>query len=667
MSAYRFEGEAQWQRGLVANLAAHGLFAAASGTAVAHFESAPKTIAALDAETLLWIDSAGALRRDAGCPGPQFGSVIAISARSNRVWILTAAAVLAFDSSTFEPVAEVALAGARALAADRHGGVWVLDRDTIRHFDAEGRALPSRKRPGKATGIAAAGDAVLALDLAANSLFCLAPNKPVRKANLKELNGPGTFHAGGITGNAGIVLITGTWDLAPGFAVFDAEGEPLRSGTWEGPAPELMLLAGDAILALFDEAEARVMRRFARTAQGAAERYLTPVLQSDTLAGLWQRAVVAAWLPPGATLELRWAATRDEGLAASAATIAANLDKTRSERLRELDRVLPWCEAPVIYAGRLDPIEHRREAFALPLSEVEGSHLWLDLRLHRNGAEGKLSLESLIVRHDEPGLMEYLPAIYRGPGGDGDGTLRRLVGVLEATFLGFDDTIGRLADRLDPERAEARWLPDLAALLGLPFDAGLSAERQRALVRAAPQILAGRGTVAGVRALLAALFPGRALSVSDRSDDFIAVTLGGGACPGTRLPGLLSGPSVRTARLNARLVLGRTALCSKRGDPPQPVTRPAELIVIIPASGSERRKLEGPVRQLLTALLPAGVRLALRWTGLAAARGGKVLGVAGDDRPAGLGDLRRLGTWPLGGGGIARLGRDGVTPPHRLT
>src|SRR5205085_10740790 len=126
-----------------------------------------------------------------------------------------------------------------------------------------------------------------------------------------------------------------------------------------------------------------------------------------------------------------------------------------------------------------------------------------------------------------------------------------------------------------------------AALLGLPFDATLPEQAQRAIVTAAPDILAGRGTRRGLLALLEAALPGRHCEVIDRSDEFAAVTLGGDGSGGSRLPGLLAGPSRRTPQLNARLVLGRTALCPVEPGREQ-VTRGPELLVAIPATGRER-------------------------------------------------------------------------------
>jgi phage tail-like protein len=245
--------------------------------------------------------------------------------------------------------------------------------------------------------------------------------------------------------------------------------------------------------------------------------------------------------------------------------------------------------------------------------------------------------------------------------------MRRLIGVLEATTQDLDARIGRVAERLDPARTEPRWLPGLAAMLGLPFDTSLSEAMQRDLVAAAPAILAGRGARAGLLALARALFPHRDVSVVDRTGQLSPATLGGGGFAGSRLPALVSGPSARIPRLNARLVLGRTPLrpagpCADNSVAPAP-----EVAVTIAASGLERRRYEAAIRQMLEALIPAGVRLRLRWTGWNGAVGtdsGAVLTSVGEPRPLRLGAGQALGAARIGGRRIPRLDRGGATSVH---
>ncbi|MFL5178788.1 MAG: phage tail protein [Microvirga sp.] len=224
--------------------------------------------------------------------------------------------------------------------------------------------------------------------------------------------------------------------------------------------------------------------------------------------------------------------------------------------------------------------------------------LWIELALHRNQVGESAEVGSLAVHHDAASLIDNLPAIYRGPGGDADGTLRPLVAVLETTTQSIDELISHLAERLDPDLTEDRWLPQLAALLGLPFDAELLARAQRSLLKGARAILAGRGALAGVHALLNAIFGARRFVVVDRSEQLAPIALGGGGFSGSRLPAFLGGPSVRVPKLNARLVLGTTPLCTA-DTADASLARPPELLVVIPASGTERRRYGAAVRRML--------------------------------------------------------------------
>ncbi|KAK0340116.1 hypothetical protein LTR94_031820, partial [Friedmanniomyces endolithicus] len=177
--------------------------------------------------------------------------------------------------------------------------------------------------------------------------------------------------------------------------------------------------------------------------------------------------------------------------------------------------------------------------------------LWLEVRLDRNNAASAPVLHSLVVSHDQPGLMQWLPAVYSTPQGDLDGTLGRLVGLFQAVGGELDDAIDALALLFDPAAAPAAWLPRLAGLLDLPFDETLLEAAQRAIIAAAPRLLAQRGARAAILTLLTATFGDRPYRVIDRTGEFAPVTLSGSA-----LPGFLAGPSAASPQLNARLILG---------------------------------------------------------------------------------------------------------------
>jgi hypothetical protein len=158
--------------------------------------------------------------------------------------------------------------------------------------------------------------------------------------------------------------------------------------------------------------------------------------------------------------------------------------------------------------------------------------------------------------------------------------------------------------------------------------------------------------------------------VIDRTNQLIPVTLGGGGFAGQALPALLSGPSQRVPRLNARLVLGKTGLCPANPCADHNIAPAPQVLVVIPATGAERRRYGAAVTQMLEAMLPAGVRLVLRWNawrGVRAAVPEDVIAIADAPQPLRLGEGQALGAANLGGRRTPRLAADGVTPvPHPL-
>ncbi len=665
--AYRFETRGQLGACLRVRQPARVHLAPQAGELVQRLPGRPGGLVLLPSGRVAWIDGDGALRRDAGCAGPTIGAVARLVASGPRLWALREGTATLLEAETLRRLGSVDLPGAIDVAGDGRGGAWVLEPGRLRQLDSDGRPRASRALPDPFDRLALLGDVVLLLSRRLDLVVALRPDGTRYDLNLARVEGPSSagFVAEDIASDGRSALLTGHWGGAPGFLCVDDAGSPLVTGLWEGTLPSQALPSGDDILAAVGSSGDWSVRRFAGAGADGGEVLLTPALESDTLAGAWQRADLAVTLPTGTTLSVRFAATTDEATARVAGGLAADEGMAPAERLRRIAEILPWSGSSLAYAGEAGA-SPSAEALGVPLATAAGDFLWIELTLRRNLASRQPSFGSLVVHHDVPGLMDYLPAVFRTPTGDADGTLRRLVEVFEATFLGFDAEIAALADRLDPSRTEARWLPGLAALLDLPFDDALHVEERRRLLRAGAGIIAGRGTRAGVEALLAALFGDRAFRVIDRTGRLAALALGGGGFAGGRLPGFLQGASSRTPRLNARLVLGRTPI-GDDGDPCRhpPVARGAELLVVIPATDRERRRLGAAVRQMAEALVPAGVRLTLRWTGMGQAGGGEVLSLVAEAPEQVLGGTP-LGTATLGGPHDGGMREGGVPAERRL-
>jgi phage tail-like protein len=681
---YRFAGPAQWDLCLATavgeTLILDAEISLEAGTAP---ECGGRTFALGDDGEVFWVDLCGRLVAG-GCQGPMVGRARRLVAGRKILWVRTGGSVLQLDRATLQLLLSIDGAGVRDIAPDRAAGLWLLKGRRIERIGSDGRPSgPAFDLAEAATAVAAADGtlAALAPGGARVELIAVADGRSLAVDLGESLAADDARRGGGqsggfvatrLAGGNSRFLLAGRWqDGRTGFLLLDAEGAIAARGTWgRGGAPFAAALSGADLIAAFGRRRAPRLRRFPGIVHAGGTVLLTPALETESLSGGWQRAEIEACLPEGATLALRSACTADEGLRALVEAEASNPARSAGERLERIERMLDGCWSPetfFTYVGEAGQGGSARR-FTFPIDAPGRPIAWVELRLQGNG--GALPrLDSLSVLHDGPALIDHLPAVYRGAG-DADGTMRRLVGVLEATTQDLDAGIARLAERLDPARADRRWLPGLAAMLGLPFDTGLSETMQRDLLAAAPKILSGRGARRGLVALAEALFPGRAVRVQDRTRQLSAVTLGGGAFPGSRLPALLAGPSARLPMLNARLVLGGTPLrpanpCADGSIAPTP-----EVAVTIPASGRERRRHESTVRQMLEALIPAGVRLRLRWTEWSGTAGAAAAGLATsvvEPRPLHIGEGQALGAARVGGRRQPRIDRDGMTPvPHRL-
>lgn len=614
-SCYRFATEAQKRTCLATGLAATLLLDPAGGEAVPGFADGVRRLAAAPNGDLFAIDGQNRLATEAAV-GPEVGMARRLVVDARGVWVLTHADLHRFDRS-LQPLLRLDAAGTTDIAAAPGGGLWRLGDGRIERFDADGRRTGEVfETTGPVKAIAAVGDTLFLQSLDAGRLELLETGSGrTAGINLNYLLASGDGGAGEpelVQGGDRLLVRRQRKDGGFDHVVLDSEGSVVARGrSEEGEAVAATALAGDDLVAVF--ADRGTMRRFAGGAVAGGVRWLTPAMETGSHSEGWIRAEVGARLPEGATLSLRWAALPEEALRHSVEAVRTEPSRPVADRLaRTVDLLRPYWSAEFTYTGRATadglPAE---QSFDFPLEKEAGTFLWIDLKLRRNDATEPPVLHALTVHHGAERLIDHLPAIFRGTG-DADGTLKRLLGVLEATTHGIDRRIEALAARLDPQRTEQRWLGALAATLGLPFDDALTPDMQRRLVAAAAALLAGRGTRGGLAALFEALFPGRRVRILDRSIQFIPVALGGPGFEGSRLPALLTGPSPRMPRLNARLVLGETSLSRAEGDgrlAPMP-----EVLVSIPATGAERRRFESAVRQMAEAMIPAGVRLRLRWT-----------------------------------------------------
>ena len=154
----------------------------------------------------------------------------------------------------------------------------------------------------------------------------------------------------------------------------------------------------------------------------------------------------------------------------------------------------------------------------------------------------------------------------------------------------------------------------------------------------------------------------------DRTEQLIPISLGHDGVGGRALPAMLAGPSIRIPRLNARLVLNRTGLCPTDVCADLSVAPGPEVLVSIPARVREQRRFRDAIAQMVEAMVPAGVRVRLRWTpwrdhGRVAP--GDVLTTIDAPERLSLGIGPALGRARTGGRAGARLDMEGIVPAEQ--
>ncbi|MDB5423574.1 MAG: hypothetical protein JWQ29_990 [Phenylobacterium sp.] len=678
LKAYVFETPAQWAACLSAGLragAGGGLsgFAPLGRTVVS--ATPARLVARLANGDLIWVDARGRLHTR-GCDGSEACDLAApagmadaqrLVAVRGAVWVLGADGDLRrLSATTFQAIERITPADLGAerildLAGDGRDGVEVLAADArcarlmawdrrAGRFRAEPEALGDARRlallraprlrvvqqPGSLRFLPEGGEPY---DLA---LAALAPGlRPMAFAS---------------DGRDRLFLATVT-PTAAGWRrrvfILDRRGEAaavLDLGLAADPAWSPGICGSRDTVWIADE---NGLAQFAPDANATgAATLITPLLVSPEQAERgWLRAEIEAELPPGARLTVSQVSTSDATFRGELEAILGDPATPPGLRRQQLEQRLDglWTTAATVEVQGDEP--HRLVA---PLYAAEGAALVLRIQLtHPGGAPTRL--KSLRVLYPELSLMRRLPAIFSGPIGDGDGFLRALVGVLEATTQDIDARIERLGSMVDPRTAPESWLDFLAGWFGAPWHQDLPGPAKRALLIAMPELLRTRGTRAGLDLLFATLLPGRLRGLTDTAVDYRPTVLAGRGAGGVRLPAVLLGrPKGLPGLGEARARLGQIRLkCPTDVEDPLARLR-GRVRLALSLSAEERRTWEPILNAILPDFIPAGLALDLRWR----APLGEGLGRRLD------GDLRLAGRprAVLGGGiplGRAVLGGEG--------
>jgi len=721
LKAYRFTRPAHWQAGLWSKLRlqADGSFGPTQPLGpVPRFVPSPggASAPAFSAHGLAyWLSGTGLLQWQE--PGQQGLCSMAATAEmiqspkliAGRWWLWAflpeTTRLLRYDLDTFQQDSLILIGDGliEDIAADGQDGVWLLLSQNgaarLSHVDAKARITVSWVLPanlGQVRGLAylpRAGQGRIALLSAdGQSLALLDPHNHHLLARIDlgqvlpgfsglVLDGDrrdrlvvtGQVGQGVLGANPSAVLLLDQWG-----GLLETLDLSQRADL-KGYLPLTGAAAWNSTVLL---ATAKGLLWFAAAPAGDAPEaegvFLSPLLYSPETGSLrgWLRAELLTTLPPGATLLVEVLGTDDPAQRNAVVDVLANPNLPPAVRQQAAKNLLKTgLTTPFVFDTPTD--SNRPSWFAVPLFDRRERWLWLELRMGAS-PEGRLpAVEELRVLYPEVSLAEHVPAIFRGGtsvldplSGDPTNFFRQLVGILETTTQGIDQTIATLGSLVHPATVPSGWLDFIARWLDLPWDDALPEPIKRALLNHAAPLLAQRGTRAGLATLLGLLLPQGSFKIIDVAVDVGFASLGGGHCLGSRLPALLAGLPADAAALSRKAVLGMARLSCPDADPTSTARFRGLLRIDLLASHAERQALEALLPGLLAAVLPAGLRLEIRWRAGTDIRFDNRLGagiILDDPSPRRLGEDARLGRTTLAAGRRLRLAETGLSLSFRLT
>lgn len=340
----------------------------------------------------------------------------------------------------------------------------------------------------------------------------------------------------------------------------------------------------------------------------------------------WLRIEATANLPPGCTLEIKWAATDDESTRDRLRALADDDLIPPNVRIAKLLSDPELRSGRTVFHGTLPQKTEQFKAFSAKLFDVNQRYVWAFVTLAAAPGARLPRLKELAVLYPGRTLMENLPSIYQREEDRPESYLRTLVGVLETTTQDLDARIAALGRHVHPATAEKDWLDYLARWLGVPWDDALAPEQKRALLSRSPELAKSRGTRVGLETLLECLIPGplRRFRVTDATADFGFACVGSGSSVGSQLPAILAGSTCATAELGSTALLGKTRLASEEAFDDGTSQLVGLIRVDVAATAAERAAWEPWLQALITEMIPLATRLELQWVATQALRSSRL-------------------------------------------
>ncbi|HLK48649.1 MAG TPA: phage tail protein [Bryobacteraceae bacterium] len=526
----------------------------------------------------------------------------------------------------------------RDIAGDGREGIWVLCGDSsllVLHFDCQGCARQRYPAPFEAAGSVqmasvnrGLGLALLSQDGTRLVFLDSASGQTSQTVNLSQL--AAGWKVTQLTSDARSRIAL--WGLQAGPSgpagvafLLDAQGDivdgPL-AGLFDRPRGAAPPRALDSIrIAVYGQiiwfsADTGLWRLDSSDASGPRESdstLVTPALYSPATGSDrgWLRAEVFLDLDQNAALEVQAATTDESQVKDDVNRIAGDTTLSTSQRQEAIWERLSRSDSAAGQTYTIPGPASATEPIAIPLLVPEDQWLWMRVSVITPPGTAPAPLRELRILYPDLSIANSLPSIFRGEKNDATGTVRALAGVLESTTQRFDELIRGAASFLDALTAPKEWLDYLARWFDLPWDDGLPVDSKRRLLQRTRDLLDGRGTRAGLLALLQSLLgSGVQIEIQDLTVDHAPVRLGGCGQPGGVLPVLLAGVSLRTPTLGEKAVLGRARLCG--GGSALAALVPT-LRIRLTAPVASQRAWESLLHRVLAQYVPAGVSFTVRW------------------------------------------------------
>jgi phage tail-like protein len=336
------------------------------------------------------------------------------------------------------------------------------------------------------------------------------------RADVTELSA--SFPATGLVGISavGFCLVESTVSGMPETRCFTWDGCPIDKGRITLPPPPSLHLQGQLHTGAIDSGVDRCR---------------------------WHRVEVDGDIPPGTAVEVK-VATGEAAQPASQGD--ANQEGSWQLFAPGLPHHKDWQRET---AGHRDFL----------IRQPPGRYLFVCLRL-KGDEHATPIVRRIRLEFERVTSLELIPPVYREAPPAEEFT-ERFLAIFDRSIADADGAITRAPALLDPDGVPDQVLPWLGSFFDIAFEQGWTPARRRALLRDAPRLYRQRGTVAGLRAVIKAVF-GITPAIEESA---------------TTRPwaGLRRGSVVGAARLfgttRTRMRLGRSQLCASAirsyGDP----------------------------------------------------------------------------------------------------